>query len=114
MNNNYDDSDLVKIKKIISYLMLGIIYLSFIFVQISIYLVSVDEDYYWRGILFLPAYIAILIVPIMFFLYLFLSLKIRKLKRHREDFNFRNFITPKSILIFVSLLLMAIILIFQN
>ena len=114
MNNNYDDSDLVKIKKIISYLMLGIIYLSFIFVQISIYLVSVGENYYWRGILFLPAYIAILIVPIMFLLYLFLSLKIRKLKRHKEDYNFRDLITPKSILIFVSLLLMAIILIYQN
>ena len=114
--NHMDDREfmLVKLKKKVLYIMLGIIYTSFIGLQVSRLQVITDNNTLFSEFLYLPAYIAILIVPIMFLLYLFISLKIIKLKRHREDFNFRNFITPKSILIFVSLLLMAIILIYQN
>ena len=114
--NHMDDREttLEKLKKKVLYIMLGIIYVSFIGLQFSRLQVFTDNSTLFSEFLYLPAYIAILIVPIMFLLYLFLSLKIRKLKRYREDFNFRDLITPKSILISVSLILMVIILIYQN
>ena len=114
--NHMDDTEIMldKLKKKVLYIILGIIYISFIGYQVSRLQAFDDNSILFSEFLYLPAYIAILIIPIMFLLYVFLSLKIRKLNRHREDFNFRHLITPKSILIFVSLLLMAIILIYQN
>lgn len=104
---------LVKLKKKVLYIMLGIVYISFIGLQVSRLQVFVDNSILLSDFLFLPAYITILIIPILFLLYIFLSLKIRKLNRHNEDYNFKNLITPMSILISVSLLLMAIIIIYQ-
>ena len=114
--NHMDDREfmLEKLKKKVLYILLGIIYISFIGYQVSRLRVFTDNSTLFSEFLYLPAYIAILIIPIMFLLYIFLNLKIKKLKRHREDFNFRDLITPKSIFIFVSLILMAIILIYQN
>lgn len=111
IQHDKEESNLLKANKKVLYWLLGIIYIAFICLQLGRIQAIADFNYNLHEMMYVPVNLAIFIVPILFLIYIYLSIK-SLIKNKNYTLTLKT--TIKSILVIVSLVIIFWIVGYQS
>lgn len=112
--NNKEEKDIQKLfkaQKLALYWFLGLIYSGFIGLQLGRIQAITDFNYRLHEIMYLPVNIALFVVPVVFFIYIYLVIKYLRI-RGRQKTNLKTII--HTVLVIVSIVVVVTITAYQS
>lgn len=106
-----EETNLLKMKRNVLYWLLGIIYTAFIGLQLGRIQAIANFNYNLHEMMYAPVNLAIFVVPILFVIYIFLSIK-SLIKKENHTLTLKT--TIRSILVMVSLVIIFWIVGYQS